>query len=454
MIATAVVAVLSGTAGPATGEPVTTSPGTTTVAPAVPTPPAGTSSARPTPSGRPTTTTPGSTTKPVPPQQNSTTPGNGTSAVPPSAPPTSAPPATTGARSTECAGQSAVGPDAWEPTRNPHGTVVPGKMRSDCQKIPDGFTKEQADKAETMEAALAARSSGGVRYAAPGCQVYWPAPYEVCGAIRDKYNELGGPRSFLLFPTSNELTNPDRIGRRSTFQNGPIYWSPAGGAHPVVNHFFAAWQRQGWEGGMLGYPTTDEIPAANGGRRQEFQGAGIYWHFNSAFAIGGAIRDKWATVGAEGGPLGYPTSDEIAVKKDSGRYNNFENGTITWSGRTGTRLVYGAVRDRWAEAGREDGELGYPTGDEQVAPDGIGHYVYFENGTAIYWLPVIGAWRVAAPILNIWGFLEYERGKLGYPIGNPRTTDLDPGIVVAQDFQNGSVGFDGKSAAFVGSYNP
>ncbi|WP_280454468.1 LGFP repeat-containing protein [Nocardia brasiliensis] len=178
-------------------------------------------------------------------------------------------------------------------------------MRSDCQDIPGGFSKEQADKAETMEAALAVRSRQRSALAAEGCQVYWPAPYEVCGAIRDKYNELGGPNSFLLFPTSNELTNPDGVGKRTTFQNGPIYWSPAGGAHPVVNHFFAAWQRNGWEAGVLGYPTSDEIPGANAGRRQEFEHGAIYWHFNEAFYVTGAIRDRWNQLGAEGGSLGY-----------------------------------------------------------------------------------------------------------------------------------------------------
>ena len=30
----------------------------------------------------------------------------------------------------------------------------------------------------------------------------------------------------LLFPKTNELTNPDGVGKRTEFQNGPIYWSP------------------------------------------------------------------------------------------------------------------------------------------------------------------------------------------------------------------------------------
>ncbi|MGF0320523.1 LGFP repeat-containing protein [Nocardia fluminea] len=334
-------------------------------------------------------------------------------------------------------------PEKWAPTKNPNRKVTPGKMRSDCEEIPGGFTKEQADKAETMEAAVQSVDSaegGPTVMVAPGCQVYWPAPYEVCGAIRDKYNELGGPNSFLLWPTSNELTNPDGVGRRNTFTNGPIYWSPWGGAHPVANHFFAAWQRHGWESGYLGYPRTDEIPAAGGGLRQEFDGAAIYWHLNEAYAIGGAIRDKWNSVGAEGGPLGYPTSDELSVVKYGGRHNNFENGTILWSGQTGTRLLYGAVRDRWESFGREDGEMGFPTTDEQVAQDGVGHFVNFEDGSAIYWYPVIGAWRLTPGVLQIFAHFGGESGKFGYP-----TSAVEPVSIpqasngVGQGFQNGSI---------------
>lgn len=173
-------------------------------------------------------------------------------------------------------------------------------MRSDCETVPGGFTKNQADLAEAMEAAYATPdgSGPGRLLVTPGCQVYWPAPFEVCGAIKDKYNELGGPSSFLLWPTTNELTQPDGIGKRSVFINGPIFWSPWGGAHPVVNHFYAAWQRNGWEGGPLGYPTSDEIVNSDGvGRRQYFDGGTIYWKLNEAYYVAGAIRDKWGETG-------------------------------------------------------------------------------------------------------------------------------------------------------------
>lgn len=254
----------------------------------------------------------------------------------------------------------------WRATDNPNREVVPGEMRSDREGVPAGFTKADADKAETMEATL---TTGGAAtdmraMAAPGCQVYWPAPYEVCGAIRDKYNELGGPNSFLLFPMTNELTNPDGIGKRTEFQNGPIYWSPQGGAHPVVNHFLAAWARHGYENSYIGYPTSDELVNPDGiGRRQHFTGSTIYWYLNEAYSVGGAIADKWHSVGAEQGLLGYPISDELVLPDGVGRMNRFQRGVIYWHPATGAHFILQPLLDIWQTYGFETGEYGYPTSD-------------------------------------------------------------------------------------------
>lgn len=211
-------------------------------------------------------------------------------------------------------------------------------MRSDCQEVPEPFTKADADKAETMEARLT------MARVAAGCQVYWPAPYEVCGLIKDKYNSLGGPNSFLKFPISNELTNPGNTGKRSEFMVGPIYWSAATGAHPVVNSFMTKWGSKGWEGGFLRYPTTDEIVLADGiGRRQEFQGGSVYWHpvfAVNAAVVGGAIRDRWRATGSEQGKFGYPVSDEIAppaaLTQAGTLLNFFQAGAIVWDPQRGT----------------------------------------------------------------------------------------------------------------------
>lgn len=127
----------------------------------------------------------------------------------------------------------------WAPTDDPSATVVPGRMRSDREEIPAPFTKEEADEAETMEA------KGRMSRAAQTSQWYWPSPHQVCGAIRDKYNSLGGPASFLSFPNSGNIVNPGGTGERVQFLNGPIYWSAAIGAHPVVNSFLNRWGTHG-----------------------------------------------------------------------------------------------------------------------------------------------------------------------------------------------------------------
>lgn len=254
----------------------------------------------------------------------------------------------------------------WKPTKSPKATVVPGQMRSDREEIPAGFTKEEADKAEQMEARLATMR------VASGCQVYWPSPHAVCGAIRDKYNSLGGPASFLSFPNSPELTNPDGHGKRTQFLNGPIYWSAATGAHPVVNSFLNRWGVHGYEAGWLGYPKSDEIVHADGiGRHQEFQGGAIYVAFQNAIGstIAGAIRDKWNEVGAEtpGSLLGYPISDEIKLPDGQGRMNRFERGVIYWHPAHGAHPVVNPVLDIWGVYGFEKSRFGYPTGDPQVS---------------------------------------------------------------------------------------
>jgi len=66
-----------------------------------------------------------------------------------------------------------------KPTENPNDKVIPGKMRSDREEIPEGYTKEDADKAEIAEAKIAKDrrlSRNTLTALAPtDCMTYWPA---------------------------------------------------------------------------------------------------------------------------------------------------------------------------------------------------------------------------------------------------------------------------------------
>ena len=81
------------------------------------------------------------------------------------------------------------------------------------------------------------------------------------------------------YPVNDETATPGGgIGRYNHFQGGSIYWTPATGAHEVHGAIRKLWAGMGWERSFLGYPTSDELSTEDGlGRYSEFQHGSIYW---------------------------------------------------------------------------------------------------------------------------------------------------------------------------------
>lgn len=295
------------------------------------------------------------------------------------------------------------GLEEWQPTINPNSEVIPGHMRSDREEVIAGVNKAEADKAEVREAQLAAPDARTMD-AGSGCAVYWPMSFEVCGLIREKYDSIGGPTSFLLLPKSNELTNPDGVGKRSEFVNGYIYWHPKTGAHTVSLPAAKAWDRHGREQGFLGYPTTSDMALGNHWFKQDFQGGYIYTHNSlppTQASIQGRIYDKWQSMGAQNSELGYPISDELATPDGVGRYNVFERGMIYWTPQHGAHSVSGTFLLQYTEQGFEKGHLGYPTGDP-VAQDSFWQEQEFMGGklTGVSELTKDLYWPIVGPVIG------------------------------------------------------
>ncbi len=231
-----------------------------------------------------------------------------------------------------------------------------------------------------------------------GGSIYWTPStnaHEVHGAIRDKWASLGWERSFLGYPLTDETTTPDGVGRYNHFQGGSVYWTPSTGAHEVHGAIRNKWAALGWERGPMGYPVSDEIVTADGtGRVSFFQNGAIFWHpALGAYAIYGAIGAKYRSINYERSNYGYPLTDELGTPDGVGRYNHFQGGSIYWTPSTGAHLVYGAIRDKWASLGWERSVLGYPTSDELPTADGRGRFNYFQRGR-IFWYPNTGAYVV------------------------------------------------------------
>lgn len=161
----------------------------------------------------------------------------------------------------------------------------------------------------------------------------------VVGAIEAKYLQMGGCRSLLGAPISDETAAADGVGRYSEFEHGAIYWTPSLGAREVHGAIYDKWLSLGAETSVLGYPFRDETGVPDrSGRYSVFEHGSIYWKANlGAFEVHGKIRDKWAEAGWEAGELGFPTSDEYAVPE--GRRNDFEGGSITWNASNGQSTI-------------------------------------------------------------------------------------------------------------------
>ncbi len=250
--------------------------------------------------------------------------------------------------------------------------------------------------------------------------IYWTpttGAWAVNGNIHAKWAALGWETSALGYPITNETATPDGVGRYNHFQNGSIYWTQATGAFEVRGFIREKWSALGWETSPLGYPTTDELGTPDKvGRYNHFQNGSIYWTPETgAHEVRGLIHAKWSSLGWETSYLGYPTTDEVVAADGVGRYNHFQRGSIYFTPATGAHEVIGDINNKWVALGREAGLLGYPLTDETKTPDGVGRFNHFQNGS-IYWTPTTGAHEVHGPIRAKWESLGWETGALGYPV--------------------------------------
>lgn len=144
----------------------------------------------------------------------------------------------------------------------------------------------------------------------------------------------------------------------------------------------------------IGAAVSDNLDRSADGQGlfRTYQNGWIMWRADrGALAVYGAIGARWNEHGGTTGFLGWPTTDELATPRGPGRYNHFDHGSIYWSPGTGAHLVYGAIRDKWASLGWEQGALGLPTSDEQDVPGIAGaRRNTFEKGE-ITWTPWAGA---------------------------------------------------------------
>jgi V8-like Glu-specific endopeptidase len=289
----------------------------------------------------------------------------------------------------------------------------------------------------------------------------------VYGAIRTKYDSMGGIWSILGLPTTEERPTTCGAGRYNFFDEGTIHATATVAPHATTGPILDKWASMGWECSYLGFPTSDVSDTTcpdkqkAPGRYSLFEHGAIHWSPNvGAFATNGAIKAKWAALGWECGYLGFPVNDESNTtctdkRGARGRFNSFEGGSIHWSPNVGAFATNGGIRNKWASLGWECGYLGFPTNDESDTSctdkrGARGRYNFFEGG-AIHWSPNIGAFATNGAIMSKWASLRWECGFLGFPVNDESDTtctDKNGARGRFNSFEGGSIHWSPNIGAF------
>ncbi len=272
------------------------------------------------------------------------------------------------------------------------------------------------------------------------CDQYWGNT--ICGPVRDRWLAMGGPNSYLGYPTTAQVCGLRNGGCFNHFEGGSIYWTQATGAVDIDVDLRNRWSALGWEGSYLGYPTTPTTCGLKGGGCfNHFQGGSIYWTPGTGpVDIRTDLRNRWSALGWEGSYLGYPTTPTTCGLKGGGCFNHFQGGSIYWTPGTGPVDIRTDLRNRWSALGWEGSYLGYPTTPTTCGLKDGGCFNHFQGGS-IYWTQATGARDVRGPTRDAWAALGWERSWLGYPTGDPQP--VAGGI--RQEFQGGNIVWDERS---------
>jgi uncharacterized protein with LGFP repeats len=154
---------------------------------------------------------------------------------------------------------------------------------------------------------------------------------------------IGSQRGSWVYYRDYERQFVTANSQRGSNMKRSIYFIPGRGTFEIHTDIWQRYNEEEIENNFLGFPKEDtRMVPRNTELVQVFDGGVIYWSQNTGEheLHNVPILDEYASLGWEGNPLGFPTTDALpTLKGDGGIYNSFEGGLITWHQATGAHKV-------------------------------------------------------------------------------------------------------------------
>ncbi|MDT7545818.1 MAG: hypothetical protein QOE99_1928 [Actinomycetota bacterium] len=191
--------------------------------------------------------------------------------------------------------------------------------------------------------------------------------HETLAPIAARYVATGGEGGPLGFPVTGTVISSDGSGMANRFQRGRISSHPQLGTFVLLGAIAARYASASAENGTLGFPLSDSAATADGaGSFARFQhGRASQKAAGEVLLTHDVIADAYDRAQGEVGPMSFPIASEEALS--GGRVQRFEQGRISFSTATGAHWMSRLVAAKYVELGAEGSPLGFPTTDETDA---------------------------------------------------------------------------------------
>ena len=185
------------------------------------------------------------------------------------------------------------------------------------------------------------------------------------GKSREVWQKYDGVKGILGWPTSDLQKNATSGIEWQDYEGGKIVGNDKKGWFISMGKSREVWVRNNWEFGILGFPTSDFYENKETGIKwQDYEGGKIVGNDEKGWFISaGKSREVWQRNGFELGILGFPTSDFQRNAASGMEWQDYEGGKIIGNDQMGWFISYGKIREKWVESGWEFGKYGWPQSD-------------------------------------------------------------------------------------------